>query len=551
MLHLREALDRFLSSNSSKVLSIRGRWGVGKTTFWTRYIAEKRNLEPPLGLSKYAYVSLYGISSVTEINNAIITKTKAWSLDQEKREPKASSAGWAGRFLQLVRHAEIPYFAGTQLIADYAIDKLIGDQLICFDDLERRAGLPADVFTGLISQLTEQKRCKVVLIYNDSDVDDDSLTKAIAAARDKLIDREINYAPAVSDNLAIVGSSALIQYARGYLEALGIANIRVMKRTEEALMHFEKNYGKQYPQFAPALLERVALLSIIHYAFAHDFSLAKFSENDMAKSFIPDKEEKLDELTKRIRGISSKTNYLNRDWEEPIHLYLRDGYIDSAATNRIFSKAEESFAKDNLNAQHSEIWQMYHHSFVPTQDEFVAAQLGFLEQHYERLSLYDVDAAVGVVRELGADPSRLKLLLNRKIDHFAATTSLKDFDDYRFRFDRLSQEVSEQVKVKIKARQEMPSLSQLLQDLTARSSFDPSKLLLLCTYSKEDFLNWLCHERDLDTIGISREFIERFEKFTEKGAAESVAILKSALAEIRTRSKIDEMRVDKMILKAK
>ena len=59
-------IGRFLASEAPEVMSIKGAWGVGKTYAWTKYLNSAKN-QHKIALSKYSYVSLFGINSLDDL----------------------------------------------------------------------------------------------------------------------------------------------------------------------------------------------------------------------------------------------------------------------------------------------------------------------------------------------------------------------------------------------------------------------------------------------------------------------------------------------------
>ena len=65
------SLDNFLSSEQPRAIALTGKWGRGKTFFWSSVINEFfRKSDFDSGL-RYSYVSLFGISSISELKDAI------------------------------------------------------------------------------------------------------------------------------------------------------------------------------------------------------------------------------------------------------------------------------------------------------------------------------------------------------------------------------------------------------------------------------------------------------------------------------------------------
>jgi Cdc6-like AAA superfamily ATPase len=69
---IHEEINRFLKSSDPEVLCIKGRWGVGKTFAWTRFIHEAIEISV---LRDYSYVSLFGLNSLEDLRYSIFENT--------------------------------------------------------------------------------------------------------------------------------------------------------------------------------------------------------------------------------------------------------------------------------------------------------------------------------------------------------------------------------------------------------------------------------------------------------------------------------------------
>lgn len=102
---------------------------------------------------------------------------------------------------------------------------LVRDQLVCFDDLERRGdGLrPKDVL-GLISFLREQRNCKVVLILNDEAMDDAARAE-FETHLEKVVDVSLVYepSPATATSIGVEGKDEAERLIAERCAALGIS----------------------------------------------------------------------------------------------------------------------------------------------------------------------------------------------------------------------------------------------------------------------------------------------------------------------------------------
>lgn len=58
-------IQRFLASEEEEIMSLRGRWGVGKTYTWKKFLKEASD-QKKIALERYSYVSLFGVNSLDE-----------------------------------------------------------------------------------------------------------------------------------------------------------------------------------------------------------------------------------------------------------------------------------------------------------------------------------------------------------------------------------------------------------------------------------------------------------------------------------------------------
>src|SRR5437764_15454950 len=67
---VKEELSRFLESDTPEVIAIRGKWGIGKTYAWKKILKEQK-CRGKIKLKRYSYVSLFGVSSLQDLKEAL------------------------------------------------------------------------------------------------------------------------------------------------------------------------------------------------------------------------------------------------------------------------------------------------------------------------------------------------------------------------------------------------------------------------------------------------------------------------------------------------
>src|SRR5438309_3667758 len=97
---VRSVVERVLKSSAPEVLVLKGAWGVGKTYTWNKLVQE---LKDQVALQRYSYVSLFGVSSISELCLAIFTKTRPTKQLGEKLSVEAVKADWKSQALRPVR----------------------------------------------------------------------------------------------------------------------------------------------------------------------------------------------------------------------------------------------------------------------------------------------------------------------------------------------------------------------------------------------------------------------------------------------------------------
>jgi hypothetical protein len=137
-----------------------GKWGAGKTHQVKKILDE---LFPKTDISTkrpYVLVSLYGLKTPQEIDDAMVAAIYPWTEHGGVRI--ASAVGKA-----FLKHAKIDL---PELKSSDFINRMSAD-IFVFDDLERCRMPVIDAF-GYINQLVERDGCKVIILANEDEIKD-------------------------------------------------------------------------------------------------------------------------------------------------------------------------------------------------------------------------------------------------------------------------------------------------------------------------------------------------------------------------------------------
>ncbi|AGA92386.1 KAP family P-loop domain protein (plasmid) [Thioflavicoccus mobilis 8321] len=151
--------DYVNAEDTAHAIMLDGEWGCGKTYLW------KRTIAPAIGEQRCLYISLYGLASFEDIDNALFRElTFLGSTDSGGTLSdmlNKSSAGIGdvrlGGIGSLVAYALQQWKKRTIKHSDKG--------LICFDDLERWSGPPHTVLS-YINRFCEREGQKVLVIGN-------------------------------------------------------------------------------------------------------------------------------------------------------------------------------------------------------------------------------------------------------------------------------------------------------------------------------------------------------------------------------------------------
>ncbi len=226
-----------------------------------------------VALPRYSYVSLFGINSIDELKFAIFENVVTLKKGKIRADistldefVNSNVVQWRKitRFVQSLPF--VKSLVGSEATTIFSF-LTIRDQIICLDDLERR-GHRLDIgdVLGLVSFLREQRNCKVSLILNDEALIDGAKTQ-FEKYLEKVVDVSLAYEPTASDSVGVAldVSDPVSQRVADLCTALGISNIRVIKRMERVVRAIQ-----------PMLIDydeevfRQATSSLVLFCWSHD-----------------------------------------------------------------------------------------------------------------------------------------------------------------------------------------------------------------------------------------------------------------------------------------
>ncbi|OLF36076.1 hypothetical protein BTW00_07300 [Psychrobacter sp. C 20.9] len=388
--NLEKRLVDLIDEESSFAIALTGEWGIGKTRFWNDFYEENHI---NLGVNKYSYVSLFGIDSIEALKFEIALST------HETTQKKDYLSGLKGIFKKSLEAIDLPKLEGTGVtlslskgMISSAMSSLIGDTLICIDDIERLSeNLDIKDVMGLVNHLSLEKNCKVLVILHDVEANEQ-----FQEYKEKVFDEVLILDESLTAIEKLVNDNDLFATYNKFYQVMGIKNIRFYQRVIETFYTLTKNL----PDTLSLVSKRQILDSILIIRLAYDMpnliygglTFDQFVEHcsqnalalsddyfvgntNKAKASNEEKQLKKDIRLKIDDFFKPLTErFLIRDWGEVIVSLVKDLSINDDQTKSLIDSDIMTEAKILNDHQHDQLLTEYH-SLNPSKD--------FIERWYK------------------------------------------------------------------------------------------------------------------------------------------------------------------------
>ena len=368
---VKSQIDRFLASDTPEVISIKGRWGIGKTFSWNKFLQEAKD-KNKITLEKYSYVSLFGINSVDQLKRSVFENiVSKKDIGVEPSIETLNTNTFA--VLKSLGKKSITIFKSVSYVQDFApaFDVLsflsVNKAIICIDDLERKGDdLPLKDVLGLITLLKEQKKCKIILLFNDAEENLEEYKKY----REKAVDIEFLFDPTAEEcsDIAVNSCAPEFQLLKTLLITLDIKNIRVIKKTERLIDYLIPLLKKYDPVVLHKAIRSVTLFSWCHYC-----SIEGAPEIDYVRNLHPnnislfmeeDKKNEVNDDHVKWQAILNQYGYKITD---EFDIVLIDGVLNGYFNDVELTQKAEDLNKQTLLSRLDDsfvkAWELYHDSF--------------------------------------------------------------------------------------------------------------------------------------------------------------------------------------------
>ena len=549
-------IGRFLASEAPEVMSIKGAWGVGKTYAWNKYLGNAKN-QNKIALKKYSYVSLFGINSLDDLKFSIFENM----VDKRSigRRPTVETfKNNTADLLKSLGKKTLPIISSNASIDHYHsnINSLsflsLEKTIICIDDFERKGkSIEAQDILGLMTQLKEQKKCKVVLILNDESLSENSSIDYIKL-REKVIDTELRFAPTAEDCVEIALKNDKIARQLGEnIVKLGINNIRIIKKIEKLttlLVPLLKVYEDQVLSQA---LHTLTLLSWCYYGQSNDTPDYNFVVS--RNSTFSDLDDEVALTTQQQNWCAFLRNYDNYsidEFDQQIARLVENGYVDERSFLKEAALLNEKIMAARSENSFQEAWRKFNESFDNNDQEVIDCLSDSFKNNAKYISPVNLDGTVRLLRNLGKSKLATKII-SLYIEKRDAETDLFNLDTASFSGEIRDQEVILKFREKHESLRAKLSLLELCDFLLANDSCCEEEEIQLSQAPTAEYVQLFKSQQG----GKLTQYIDLCLKFSRLGGmSEHQRIISdkaaAALKIIGKESKLNASRVRRFGIKA-
>jgi len=351
--------DLMINDDREFVAMLSGEWGVGKTHFWTTF--KDKYLET--NKKEIAYVSLFGQNSLDDIETSIVLQVSSFSQKLQgisKRIKEIKEKILKGEDISI----PVPVNAILSLLSNKDFENVV----ICFDDFERLSDkISLKDVMGLISLFKEQKKCKVVMILNEeelnkrTDRDGQRYNEIFGLYKEKILDYSFQFNPSAQELFKTVEKDmSAIEFCEHsiiyeFFTNINLRNIRIMKQVIYQLTNF--SFISKYELDKEVVEEFVQIaINISLFNAQTNLSYEEFLEIKKYKSF-PSRESKNKDRYEKYINLYNETPYsITRDEVESIVYQFIETYsIDKDALEKLLRLNGDNQFKNSIKDKFNQL----------------------------------------------------------------------------------------------------------------------------------------------------------------------------------------------------
>ncbi|WP_057462409.1 P-loop NTPase fold protein [Pseudovibrio sp. POLY-S9] len=456
-------VERFITSTRPEVLCLQGGWGVGKTHLWNTCLRDAETSDHA-GLEAYSYVSLFGLNNISDLRMSVFERRRSLKSGGQEDSGKGLLAGLQKMANFRSRGKLLKALPGVANLSDEEIISLLSvadspQQIVCIDDVERRGdGLNVKDILGFASFLKEERKCKVIIILNDEELDRDG-QQQMSAHLEKVVDVSLTMKPTSAEavSIALTRSDDLSKQIAQKCRTLGVPNIRAIRRAEK----FARSIMKYLDGCENKTKDNV-ISSVILFSWSRDqpgeAPTTEFlkSLTSTWKFFALDQDGDEDNGAEAAQWKPLLEAY-GYGWTDDLDLTLMDGvaagYFDLEKLIPLIAEFNARISSENADSSFNEAWQLYHDSFGDNEVEVGDALFASFKKNFQHITPSNALGTFRILKDFGRE-AEAKELVNLYVAGRDEGRAFFDLDQnhfiegeidpyFRTQFDKKRDELSE------------------------------------------------------------------------------------------------------------
>ncbi|MCE9602324.1 MAG: hypothetical protein K8S21_08990 [Gemmatimonadetes bacterium] len=403
-----KALTAFVHTTDGITLALKGPWGRGKTFYWDRFMRAQAAASPTQG---YAYVSLFGLTSVAEMKRAVAVNARALGTLADEHARTYLEEALASKWWSRPTPAISPFktlqggsAAGSPIVEDL-LQREVSDLIVCIDDLERRGnGLRLADVLGYCSHLKERRGCRVVVILNEEAFTAEE-AEAYRGLSEKVFDHQVLFDPSPRECTAIAIPETDERYAplRESCERLRITNIRILQRAKRLVADFAPFMKRHDAALARRFAHSAALYTLCFYsreaaqppyAFVKGYRDAGVARLGGTHEATPEEE--------RWEAFLTTYGFRGGDpLDREIVKYIESGVVDGTALRFLLDETERELESEKRFRRFETAWEKLFESFDEQDADRLADVEVTLQAAGELVDISFVNAFATLCRGVG------------------------------------------------------------------------------------------------------------------------------------------------------
>ena len=517
-----KTLEEFLKSSDQRVLAFKGPWGIGKSFFIREFLGSNAKILPPFT----TFASVFGLRTLSEVRDTVVGCMESVShkglATAGKIVSKAAAKIW-----------DLPDISNT---AFWHLAKSKG-MLVVLDDIERaHKELSLEELLGYASSLTENSKAKVILIFNEGNIDGEN-AKILTRYREKVIDIELEYLPCTKELVdKFLQFPAVHEKVVQCLEAGGGANIRLLLRIKRALRDFSKLMEGREPRVTEEDLSQVAALTWLFYSSPLPVDGKTLSGGWVRRRMgrpgdISREEKRQDEL---IIAVNLQPTTL----DQLVLNYLITGYFSESLTKKYQEEELTGNEKEEYQRRNREAYGPYTNNFRALLKEVADPVKKLLDDYADKIDIRTLKMHCDFIAELGFATGKW---WQRHVEAFVSKWDLDGCRQYL-------EVVTDPATIAI-LRNRQRELAEnfdpkaAILRITKSSSWHPDDITNLNCVSELKYFKWFNREGG-DFLVVLRSFIIMFLMNPGDGAASTLRDkIFNVLHKIARKNRVNEMRI--------